>query len=429
MLTRVIRKILNYIKHIIFERGYLIYYLNIPSFKSSLKEIEKRPQKEKLNLVFICQCPTAWTTAQPMYEAAMKDPQINVTVVLIPELEFSYYVFLKHIYYDKIYNFGKTISENCVHAYSPENNEWFDLRTLKPDYVFIPRPYETYLPKQYRASAIRKYAKVCYVPYAFPMLPDSHIIYNSHFSRNVYFFFCEQEQSYEYVCHKFKRTCSKGVQRAEFTGYPRFDLIDLHQNHEGSLWKKERSNEIFRIIWTPRWTTDPKLGGSNFFNYKDKIIKYVEKHEEVELLFRPHPMAFENYISQGLISSEKLEEYCQKYRELPNAVLDQTVNYYDTFFSSDVLISDPSSVTLDYLFTGKPIIYCPSSNKAHEVVGGLQECYYIAESFEEVIEIIEQLRQGQDPKREIREKMVKHLKRDGKIGQSIIEKIKKDYWK
>lgn len=428
-MSKLIKKTLNFIKHIIFERGYLIYFFNIPSFKKSLKEIDRKPRKEKLNLIFLCQCPTAWTTAQPMYEDALKDDRINVTVVLVPELEFSCYIFLKHIYYEKVYEFGKEISERCIHAYSPETKEWLDLRTLDPDYVFIPRPYETYLPKEYRASAIRKYAKVCYVPYAFPMLPDSHIIYNSHFSRNVYFFFCEQEQSYEYLCRKFHRTCSKGIQKAMFTGYPRFDLIDLHLHHEGKLWKRERSEDNFRIIWTPRWTTDPKLGGSNFFHYKDKILEYARTHKNVELLFRPHPMAFENYVAQGLMSSEDVEAYSRQYAELSNAVLDQTVNYYDTFFSSDVLISDPSSVTLDYLFTGKPIIYCPSSLKAYEVNEDLMECYYVAETFEEVIKMVDQLQNGDDPKRKIRDQMVKKLKRDGKIGQDIIKYIKDDYWK
>ena len=425
-----LKKVLNTVKRVIFEKGRLIYYLNIPSYTKSVRAIEAKPKKEKINLAFMVQCPEIWITSNPIYEAALRDERFNVSIILVPEMSFAYYVFLQDVEYEKIYQFGhKTFGDKCIESYNPVTKEWLDIKTLDLDYVFIPRPYETYLPKQYRASAIRRFAKVCYVSYAFPILNDSHILYNSHFVRNANMIFCEQQHSFDYVCKRFARTYKSQLQKFFYTGYPRFDMVEEHTGAEGKLWSKERSAKVKRIIWTPRWTVDPKLGGSNFFNYKDKFIEFAENHGNVDFILRPHPMAFDNFIAQGLITEEELQKYIERYQKSGNAVIDRTAEYLDTFYSSDVLVSDASSVTVDYLFTGNPVIYCPSVKESYGVPEEIMRCFYLAESFGDISRILEEILNGKDTKKEIREKTVVALKRDGKIGENIIGLIKKDYYK
>ncbi|WP_143754524.1 CDP-glycerol glycerophosphotransferase family protein [Aristaeella hokkaidonensis] len=351
-------------------------------------------------------------------------------VLLVPEIETAYYIKLKEVKWQRIYSFGeKMFGDEAVRTYNPETGEWLDPETLNLDYVFLMRPFETYLPKMYRASDLRRHAKVCYVTYSFLVTsrPEmEQLEYNTHFIRNVSMIFCEKQGTLEYVNHKFAETICSGDQKAFFCGYPQYDLI-APGKEDSLLWPRQREEGVFRMIWTPRWTTDPKLGGSHFFDYKDQMIGWAEKNASIDLVFRPHPLALANYVSSGLITKKEQEKYLARYTECENAAVDRTTEYYDTFFSSDCLITDISAVMLDYLFTGKPIVYCTSPNDQYFFTPELHECLYKVESFDEIIKVVEHLRTGDDPKKELREKVARILKPEGSAAGSILSEIKKDY--
>ena len=181
------------------------------------------------------------------------------------------------------------------------------------------------------------------------------------------------------------------------------------------------------MIWTPRWTTDPKLGGSHFFDYKDQMIGWAEKDTSVDLVFRPHPLALANYVSAGLMTEEELETYLNRYTVCINAAVDRTTEYYDTFFSSDCLITDISAVMIDYLFTGKPIIYCTSPSDQYFFTPELHECLYKVENFEGIVRTVEQLRAGDDPKKKMRAKVARMLKPEGSAAACILDELRNDY--
>ena len=426
---RIIEKCLGKIKTIIFEKGNLIYLINIPFFRRSQRKIESHLQKEKINIGFMIQCPEDWAVLESVYQTAQADEQIEPVVLLIPEMEFAFYIKLKKILWEKVYSFGQLkFGNQAIQTYDPDTDKWVDPIKLNLDYVFIPRPYETYLPKSYRARHLRRITKVCYVPYAFPTLSDWQILYNSHFIRNVTLIFCEKKSSEKYIRDKFALTINKGDQKCYLCGYPKFDLIQCHDGKDSSLWPRERQNEVFRVMWTPRWTTDPNLGGSNFFKYKDQMISWAERDRSIDMLFRPHPMALAHYVSAGLITQEEEEEYLKKYQQCENANVDRTTDYFDTFFSSDVLVTDISSMIMDYLFTEKPIIYCKSPEDANIAVPELHDCLYKVESFNEIIEKVNQLKLGKDPKKELRKELLHQVKPDGMAADNIIYEIKKDYF-
>ncbi len=424
-----LQKTLDWLKTAIFEKGKLIYRTNIPSFRRSRKTIEARQKKQRVRVGFMIQCPQNWAVLQSVYEAALNDKRVEPVVLLIPEMEFAYYVKLKNVIWEKTYAFGDQLFGDCaVRTYNPQTQEWLDLQTLQLDYVFVPRPYETYLPKDYRASSIRRYAKVCYVPYAFPILSDWEVLYNSHFIRNVAMIFCEKEKSAEYVRNHFSPTVRCGDQKVFLCGYPKFDLIEDHSGNESPLWPRKRDVDITRIIWTPRWTTDPKLGGSNFFRYKDQIISWAEKDRQIDLVFRPHPLALEHYVSAGLMTDQEQKDYLERYAKCENACVDRTTTYYDTFYSSDCLITDVSSIIMDYLFTDKPIIYCKSTDDEHISLPDLRECMYMVDSFEEMKETVKKIRKGEDPQKEARQRLIRKLKPMETSAVLILNEIKKDYF-
>lgn len=429
-MASIINEALGLAKHIVFERGQLICTLNAPAFRKSIRAIRQKEKKDRLRVGFMIQCSQNWVTLLPIYEAALRDEKIEPVILLMPEMKYRMYVIQEAVLWQETYAFGEKEfpREACVRTYDPETDTWVDPKTLDLDYVFLPRPYETYLPKPYRASSLRKFCRVCYQVYGFSILNDSCVVYNSHFIRNVYMLFCEKQRSLDYVSRKLRRNLKSGDQKALLLGYAKFDQIESHRGHESDLWPRPRSKEITRVMWTPRWTNDIRLGGTSFFHYQQDMITYAETHPEIDLVFRPHPLALEHYVSEGLITREDLDAYLARYEACPNAVLDTTKKYFDTFCSSDILISDISSLLLDYLFTGNPLIYTKVSDRVVITLEGLEECMYTVRNFTELENTIAMIRSGNDPKRPLREELVRKLRRDGKNSEHILEAIRQDYY-
>ena len=157
------------------------------------------------------------------------------------------------------------------------------------------------------------------------------------------------------------------------------------------------------------------------------MIAMAEKDPTIDLVFRPHPLALDHYVSAGLMTAEDRQDYLDRYAQCMNANIDRTTEYDDTFFSSDCLVTDITSVLIDYLFTGKPIVYCTSPIDQYLFAPELHECLYKVESFDEITRTVEQLRKGIDPKKELREKVVRMLRPDGSAAAAILEEIRKDY--
>ena len=435
MLNNLIGAVLARAKHIVFENGHLIYWLNIPAFRRSQRQVDAKPRKEKVRIGFILQSPTNWAVVESIYLAAREDERVEPVVLMIPELEFSFYIRLKKVIWEDTWKFAETyFQEPCTPTWDPETGAWRTPEELGLDYVIYERPYETYLPKCWRASAVRKSGRACFVPYSTPLLDDNHLMYNMHFIRNLSLIFCEKKHSYDYVCRRLKPTVRSGDQRPFLTGCPKYDLNTETEGAESPVWPRARSREIFRIIWTPRWTTDARIGGTSFFDYAEEMIAWAESDPTIDLVFRPHPLALKTYVDQGMITQEALDRWLGRCERCENAAVDREKTYYHTFWSSDLLITDLSSMFLDYLFTGRPILFCPTpagksmSDDPRFAMYSLLDGAYIVRNMDEIRERVAALRAGEDPKKEIRQRLAHELRRDGHVGQDIVEIIKRDYF-
>ena len=168
-MAKVLETVLGKAKHIVFEKGHLIYYANIPGFRRDQRRVRERARTReagrKIRVGFMLQVPNNWAVIQPVYEAVKRDSDMEAAVLLMPELTFAHYTRITDIDWKGTYAFGReNCGADCVETWDPETKRWLDPAELALDYVFIPRPYETYLPKMYRASALRKLCRVCFVP-------------------------------------------------------------------------------------------------------------------------------------------------------------------------------------------------------------------------------------------------------------------------
>ena len=127
------------------------------------------------------------------------------------------------------------------------------------------------------------------------------------------------------------------------------------------------------------------------------------------------------------MTEKQQEEFRAHFRD-GNMHLDESGNYYPLIFSSDCLITDRSTMIVDYYCTGKPIIYCTSNGTHDSVIPGLEKGLYKAGSWEEVEKILMNLKNGEDPLKPIREDIVRNYLKIGttKAGERIREILRAD---
>ncbi|MGH7981440.1 MAG: hypothetical protein ACREE6_18840, partial [Limisphaerales bacterium] len=108
---------------------------------------------------------------------------------------------------------------------------------------------------------------------------------------------------------------------------------------------------------------------------------------------------------------------------------DMNGGYEDTFSTSHVLISDISSMMIEFFSTGKPIIYTHRKYIFNEYGRRMSEGLYWVRDVEELNRTLLMLLSGQDPLREKRKELMKDLffMPENGAGQAIKSWLQKDY--
>lgn len=383
-------------------------------YRKAVKRCNKKPGTDKIRLVFIVQFPTFWGKIEPVYRRASEREDYEVLILTVPVIDRLGEV--DHLPADTenaAYESLKNENTVVLNALDKDGN-WIDLEKYQPDYVFYPRPYDIHLPKLYQSGSVKEYAKVCYVTYGFLISKvNQKTCMNKEFFRNCYFYFAENAIVAKINRRRMPLSHMLGYRKTVNIGYPSLLHIMEQKDVQSPLWDFARGKDLFRIIWTPRWTTNLQAGGSNFFRYKEKVFEYAQKNQEAAVLYRPHPLTFQNFLHTGEWTQEEMDEFLHRYEIQPNMNIDQEKEYGCTFWESDVLLTDGSSIDVDYFITGKPIIRCMREEKIKgefnafkkEMLKGI----YCAYSWEEVENYLTRLQKGEDPLKEIREQLVQTL--------------------
>lgn len=400
---------------------------------SKLSAVKKHNNTARtIKVVFIFQMPALWSKQSGIYEEMRRRGNIEITILAVPEYDIrtQTHNLEENVAYEYAIKHNLSVAINAL-----EPNGWKDLREIQPDYVFYQRPYEEYLPEVYRAKEVCAYAKTCYVPYAYFLTTsgEMRLDYGRGFTRNIYMNFVTSKDAEQKVRNKFWITHKLGTKKIEYLGAPILEAIFKRKqnNAEMSVWKDWGcKQEQFKILWTPRWTMDEKIGGSHYFDYDDNFVELLKENKDMFLAFRPHPLAFANYIREGLMSESEIENLEKMYKESHNMVIDHRARYMDTFWESDLLVTDISSMAVEYFITGKPIIMCDTKLALSSMFEELISCMYWAKNWSEVEKIIFNIKQGNDFLKNKREKAVRKLyEENSNSSERIVEFIEKDFYK
>lgn len=383
---KAVKKLIHGIKYSV-QYTISLFYIS----KNKKRVAKKINNNEVLNVVFVVQYIPGWNKLEPIYSKMQKDQRFNPIIVCVP-LNIQNHVLLDN-------NGNDTYQYFVDHGYKAINallddGSWFDLKQFKPDYLFHSRPYNHFMPKCYTSDSIVRYALICNVMYGACLANNDRMVcINKTYFKNVYSYYAFDESEKEYFNALYRKGLKYRIQRC----FP-FGATGLEQ----LLESKSRiiKNISFRktILWTPRWSTDNYVGGSNFFNYVDTILQLANNNPYILFIIRPHPLMFSNFLKTGEMTEEEVTEFKLYCHNSGNVVLDESKSYSDTFWNSDLLISDFSGIVPEYFITGKPIIYCHSNVDFEytETINHLIHCCYEAFDSKDIERYVHELINQED---------------------------------
>ena len=214
-------------------------------------------------------------------------------------------------------------------------------------------------------------------------------------------------------------------------GYPKLDFYNnpVDKNYE-ILWKDKDKVEKHRIIWAPHHSIDSRELNMSLF--KEQYMVFLElarRHPEYSFVVKPHPLLKHKCISEKFLTSEEYDNYMNEWNSLPNGNVYTEGNYFDIFKTSDVLLTDSSSFLAEYFYSGKPIIFYESKNRAGFNNFGMKikKGFYNlkTEDTEKALESL--LIKKEDPLKKLRIQLIKkefYYPQEG-VGCGIVRYLKK----
>lgn len=372
------------IKSIIKKRtGIIYYYINevwqsIRTFFLLIKHNKVVIKERKIRVAYIVQMAEIWDKEEAVFELMKNDARFEVRMIVVP----PYDMIKKSVstdYYDNF--FLDKYKLYAVRAY--ENGKWLDMKN-KFDYVFYQRPYDHYLPNELQSKSVIKYSKCCYIPYGFSgadVFNGGNT--NKDFFRNIYFGFLESDYMANLLKKKFH--ISRKLHHIENLGYPVLS----------PYYSLETKGIRCSLLWTPRWSFDDKIGGSTFLVNKNVLFNIIEEGIDCDLVFRPHPLLFEELVIKGMMSQKEISMYVNELGRV-GVIYDHGEPIIEAINNASILITDFSSIIVQFFVTGKPIIYCEGGIKLNELFEKMLEGIYVAHNEKEIINFVKQINDGND---------------------------------
>ena len=386
----------------------------------AMRLANKRQAGEPIHVVFLCHMPSAWSTYDALVRCLRKDTaHFRVTLLASP---YRHSTFGDDKYHDEgMATMFKSLGLPFLHARDPESEEWLDLRSLAPDFFFYQTPYNEFYPESFRADYVASFAAVCYAPYyGDNLVPDNPTPYPPSFFSNVTFWFAphQQEPNAFYAFHPeqalFVRSCVR--------------IVGLTRVQSWLHWSAKHTRPAspykLTMLWTPRWNKGQGL--CSFFDLLEPMMRFAEKHPDFKLLLRPHPLMFQAMRQTRDMGEKDFRNMESWFTAHDNAELDVGGDFWPSVQKADLLLSDTSSMIVNFAITGKPVIHTVFQNEKTTPVGEeLNRGFYKAKTVVETIRQIEMLLDGKDPLFPIRTDITNRLFNGDDAVENIISELLK----
>lgn len=374
----------------------------------------KKNTQQKLNVVLIAFEPETWLMFQSIYATFSKSEKINMTVLVIP---YAHSTLPEGIYKDDgLREYLDSIDVPYIYGYNEKTNTWLDLFQLRPDYVFYQAPYNGMYPETLKSGYVSRFAQICFIPYATILMKGKieETVYPIDFFKDSTYLFIENDINKNIITEYFSIKDTLFLEKKIIvTGSTKIENVYTLIN-DTSLEKN-----IFTILWLPRWNT--REGMCTFFDYYDILLAYVQEHENVRLIFRPHPLTFQNFIHTGEMTLTEVSRVKETF-STQNLILDENPDYVTAFNTANVLVADPTSLIYEFFATQKPIIYTRKIDILNAFGAELEKGCYSVTNAEELKNCLDNLVLKNDRLAKIRSDIIqRYFDKNEKASAQILD--------
>lgn len=338
------------------------------------KEIEKLPPDKKV-VVFLPYKASMWDSLESVWEAAEADPGCDAYVVPIPYFDKNPDMTLGEMHYE-----GNDYPAN-VPIYSWEE---FSLPDMKPDTIFIHNPYDelNYISSVHPAfysSELKKYTKeLVYIPYF--VLPEEMSIATAHGREKMEAFvlipgvvnatkvIVQSEHIKQLYVDILAETFGEDhrfvwEEKILPLGSPKFDKIAKTEKENLELppeWLPVLTKEdgTFKkvILYNIGITTLVEKGELYLAKLKSVLQTFHENHDEVALIWRPHPLFITTLQAQFPELAEEYTALVEGYKSGGWGIYDDTPDMNRAIALADAYYGDASSLVQLCQEKGMPVM-------------------------------------------------------------------------
>lgn len=349
-LTATIRKSISpYYRHL--EMRIKTVWYNRYLKKSIVHRISTQP---KVRVAFMTVNLSMWK-CEKLFRLMMSDDRFDPVIVPIPRPMFNQESERQEQI--RMADYCEKMGFPYIPGYDYEKKAFNGYDEIKPDMVFYSQPYNASFPA-HKLEAFWKHCLFYYVPYCFVIENMTDLL------DTLYMNICQNVFLESGTISKIESTMTANKGR-NFTvsGYMGAASLNGFNAADSQLWKNGSDN-MKKVIWAPHFSildTD-KLNYSNFLAIAWDMLELARKYDgQVQFSFKPHPGLKARLYNHPDWGIEKTDRYYSEWNDMPNAVLSEGL-YDGLFRSSDAMIHDSSSFTVEYLYTGKPVMYIAKSD-------------------------------------------------------------------
>ncbi|MBR4996073.1 MAG: CDP-glycerol glycerophosphotransferase family protein [Alistipes sp.] len=365
----------------------LIHYVKInillPIYQKIL--VYRLRHKKHINVVFIAFSLPMWRY-QHIYDLLSKHPRFNVSVIIIPTISYSKEQQEKCVNELSDYFAAKNVN----YQFGESSQGLLDIKSeLSPDILFYPQPYLDLFSEQFRYDIFR-YRLLCYYPYAFWTATDDWS-YNLPLHNYAWKLFYSTELHRD----EARNIAFNRGRNVEVVGYPNADNF-VRKFYE-DVWKSQK-NRKKRIIWAPHFTISS--GGlmkqSNFLWMAELMLELTKKYSDtVQFAFKPHPRLYSELCRHQDWGEEKTRLYYNEWANRSNTQI-ETGEYIDLFMTSDAMIHDCGSFSVEYHYSSNPVMFVSDDFEALIAEKGkfgqlAMRQHYIGANKDDIIDFIDRI--------------------------------------
>lgn len=365
-----------------------------------------------------------WDSLESIWKAAFRDSRCECQVVPIPYYNKGEDGKFGELHYEGS-NFPQKVPILDYRDYSIE--------TENPDIVYIHNPYDEYnkitcVHPVFFMENLKKFGAVMvYVPYYMARCCNR-------FENVGLRYRTKGAVLSDYIilqCDNLKSAYEhSGLDSRKLivTGSPKIDKIcelKIREEKGRAEWQSVIKDRKVLLFCS---SINDSLADDNWISCTLDVVERVLSDRSLALIWRPHPLLFQTLKVMRKEYVDAYEEICKRVREAENGVIDENGDFGDALTASDGMISDYSSLVLQYTFLEKPVLLLRGDSKDRK---GKVFCDYFSNYFVSegttVDDFIKIVKEDRDEKKKERVRLAKAsvANADGTCGEKTHEAVLK----